>query len=37
MKARNEDGIKLAILFFIGVFAVSIVLGVLCNLAYKIF
>jgi hypothetical protein len=37
MKAKNEDGIRLAILFFIGVFAFSIILGVLCNLAYKIF
>jgi hypothetical protein len=37
MKAKNKVGIKWAVLFFIAVIAVMIVLGVVCNTAYKIF
>ena len=37
MKTKDKDGIKWAIIFFIGVLTVSIVLGLLCNIAYKIF
>jgi len=37
MKTKDKDGIKWAILFFIAVLSVSIVLGLLCNNAYKIF
>jgi hypothetical protein len=37
MKIKDKDGIKWAILFFIVVFSVSILLGMLCNIAYKIF
>jgi hypothetical protein len=36
MKTKDKDGIKWAI-FFIGVLSVSIVLGLLYNIAYKIF
>ena len=37
MKTSDEEGIKWATIFFIAVISVSIVLSVLCNLAYKIF
>ena len=37
MKTKDNDGIKWAILFFVAVLSVSIVLGLLCNIAYKIF
>ena len=37
MKIKDKDGIKWALLFFIAGLSVSIVLGLLCNMAYKIF
>ena len=37
MKIKDKDGIKHAILFFIAVLFVIILLGLMCNSAYKIF
>jgi|GEM_PF-928965 hypothetical protein len=37
MKTKDKEGTKWAILFFIGVLSVWIVIGALCNNAYKIF
>jgi hypothetical protein len=37
MKIKDKDGIKHAILFFLTVLFVAIILGLMCNSAYKIF
>jgi hypothetical protein len=37
MKIKNKDGIKWAIIFFIGVLFVAIFFALMCNSVYKIF
>ena len=37
MKIKDKAGIKHAILFFLTVLFVAIILGLMCNSAYKIF